>query len=178
MELGFELWSDSTVPHGGWKLRCPTSQTKTAVMCAPESPQCPGPWQELPKYMLGRWMDRWGKKGGYFKIIQYCFLPNLTLDWSLTVLSFPGQIAIVLWPTDFPRVLRKPCGIVHKQAEGFLAGLGAVPPRKQARKDHSLFYLNPATSPGSHCSLSWPAITFQDFLGPQALSWTRSLSPT
>ena len=96
MELGCELCSDSTVPHGGWKPGHLTSQTKTVMKRALGALHILAPDRSSLNIC---WIDGWidgEKKGGYFKIIQNCFLPNLTLDWSLTVLNFPGQITIVL----------------------------------------------------------------------------------
>lgn len=131
-----------------------------------ETVSIPGSWQKLPTNMLDEWMD------GYFKQIQYCFLSHLTLNRSLTVLIFPGQTTFVFKPLHFPRAFRKPVEIVHKQAEGFLAELGAPPSYKQARKTTacstftchwSKITLFPALSTNHFSRLFWD---LQPFLGP------------
>ena len=92
------------------------------------------------------------------------FDPRLVLD----CLDLLWTNSLYFSHQTFPGPSESPLDLFTSTLRDFLQGL-EVP--KQARKSHSL---HPATGPGLHCSQLCPAITFQDFLGPQALSWTMS----
>ena len=88
--------------------------------------------------------------------------PRLVLDCLAPALH---KFRLYFSPWTFPGTSESPLELFTSTLRDFLQGLELNSP-----KTRNLLHLHLATGPGPHCPQPCSAITFQDFLGPQALS--------